>query len=73
MSIAHSYKLTHNAPNFFRNGFNITTDDLESGPLSSMKFLQMRWNLSRIADLQGSADYEDEDEEESGGDTDFDY
>jgi hypothetical protein len=44
--------------------FKITTTDPENQPLPSFELLSLRWNLSRVAAMQGDIDEEEEEEEE---------
>ncbi|KAJ9491026.1 hypothetical protein VN97_g2214 [Penicillium thymicola] len=49
--------------------FKITTDDPKARPLPSMELLQLKWNLSRIAAMQGGGEDEDSDDDSDGGST----
>ncbi|KGO74300.1 hypothetical protein PITC_069570 [Penicillium italicum] len=51
--------------------FKITTDDPKDQQLPSVELLQLKWNLSRIAAMQGGGEDEDSsDEDEDSGDKD---
>lgn len=45
--------------------FKVTTTDPENQPLPSFELLSLRWNLSRIAAMQGEIEEEEEEEEDT--------
>ncbi|KAI3196975.1 hypothetical protein CBS147311_7121 [Penicillium roqueforti] len=47
--------------------FKMSTTNAKERPLPSMELLQLKWNLSRIAAMQGAAEDEDSDYESDGG------